>query len=152
MHSFSLTTTWLFGGKVKLQPQMSLLPLLLLPTQTIMNGNGNIRRGNVNTPLPCLWEGHQVTWDDQSTFILLSAQNFHPMVKRLGHGPGLAGHLAVNYWMNMYFPAEDHPTWRKECGNSSSLLPETKITWPTRHHEKLSRESFKYNCEKVSLG
>lgn len=57
------------------------------------NGNRTIRREKVNIPLSCLEESHLVTSNDKGKFISKQCtQNFHPMAKRLEHGPMLARH------------------------------------------------------------
>lgn len=137
------------GVVAKIIAHKSLLPLLLHPTQTIMNGNRTTRREKVNIPLSCLEESHLVTSNDQGKFMLKQwTQNSHPVAKRLEHGPRLARHWAVNYWIYVSLERSVPPEGRS-MKNSSSLFPETKTIKPfktvTRHHKKLTRESIKYN-------
>lgn len=78
------------GVAAKIIALKSLSPLLLHPTQTIMNGNRTTRREKVNKPLSCLEESHLVTSNDQGKFILKQCtQSFHPAAERLEHGPRL---------------------------------------------------------------
>lgn len=49
----------------KIIAHQSLFPLLLHPTQAIMNGNRTIRREKVNMPLSWLEESHLVTSHDK---------------------------------------------------------------------------------------